>query len=229
MNAKPENWCLSGGARGSDLYWGEIASAKRHRVLHFSFEGHITEAPSDQLLVLGESALEAAEPFCIKAGQLLKRRFPRRVPVELKSRTAERVRAIRNLLLRNWYAVDFAGACYAISTFKMPLKSLPLGYMLRDVELRGGTAWTVGLFIQRHDGSACPCYVFEQNAGYWFKWEGDGWQRIYEPPQPSGIYAGVGLREINALGKLAIRVLMDYKANYHSDEYPFLRDADGNL
>jgi hypothetical protein len=38
------------------------------------------------------------------------------------------------------------------------------------------------------------------------------WKRIYSPPKPSGIFAGVGSRQLGVSGKLAIRVLMDHKA-----------------
>jgi hypothetical protein len=179
-----EHWCLSGGADGADLLWGKAAKANGHGVIHFSFAGHDSIAPLDELVYLNSTLLEQADEYCHKANQILHRHYP---PHSEK---------IKNLLRRDWYQVESAGSCYAVSTFKKG-------------EVAGGTAWALMMFLMKHNFAACPAYIFDQEMCCWFEWDG-AWQRIYQPPKPTGIYAGIGIRKLNSLGRLAIRVLMDY-------------------
>ena len=192
------NWCLSGGAIGSDLAWGVAAAAVGHGVIHFSFQGHQTLAPPEQVVRLTAEQLASADEPCRRANQTLRRRFPAR-----SQRTT-------NLLRRDWFQVAPAEACYAISTLGIPLgPTIPLGTVLRHGEVKGGTAWGVQMFIDQHAGATCPCYLFDQQLCHWFQWNGDGWKCIYEPPAPKGIYAGIGARDLLATGKLAISFAMD--------------------
>lgn len=134
--------------------------------------------------MLNDAQLREADPFCTRANATLCRSFP------------PRSNFAANLLRRNWYQVRDSNACYAVSTIKNGM-------------VQGGTAWATALFIDKHNGAACACYVFCQEASHWFVWDGT-WEQIYEPPPPSGIWAGVGSRELAPNGKLAIRVLLDW-------------------
>jgi hypothetical protein len=118
---------------------------------------------------------------------------------------------VTNLLRRDWYQVAGAESCYAVSTLKLPGPTIPLGQIITGT-VQGGTAWAVQMFIDRHDGDACACYVFDQVLCHWFRWHGDGWECLYEPPMPSGVYAGVGSRDLLPIGKIAIRVAMNYRS-----------------
>lgn len=194
------NWCLSGGADGSDLQWGMTAGKAGHGVIHWGFKGHKSSAPKSEIVILPQSELDTADPHCAKANETLKRRWP------------PQWKNVGNLLRRNWFQVCFSESCYAVSTLKhvIPGASIPIGAEALNAIVQGGTGWAVQMFIDLHDGNACPCYVFDQDAGYWFEWKGV-WVRIYEPPKPQGIWAGIGTRKIEFAGKLAIRTLMDYK------------------
>ena len=88
------NWCLSGGAEGSDLRWGTVAKAIGHGVIHFSFAGHRTLAAADELVILTAAQLAEADQYCHRANQTLKRHFP--------AKSAH----INNLLRRDWYQVS---------------------------------------------------------------------------------------------------------------------------
>jgi len=190
------DWCLSGGADGADLWWGLAASGLDHGVIHFSFRGARTAASPEQLHILTEADLAAADPQCHQANRTLRRRFPAHSPY------------VTDLLRRDWYQVAIANSCYAVSTLGLPPgPTLPLNTVVTG-EVKGGTAWAVQMFIDRHEGAACACYLFDQVACHWFQWLDDGWTSIYEPPQPTGVYAGIGARELLPIGRTAIRVLM---------------------
>lgn len=182
------NLCLSGGADGADLQFGMCAGKAGHSVVHWSFSGAKSKAPSAEIVILNQEQLNEADPFCLKASKTLKRYFP------------PKSQYVGNLLRRNWYQVANSGSCYAVSSLD--------NYGL----VEGGTAWATTMFIDKHDANACPCYLFDQKMGYWLEWSDNGWQRIYTPPAPQGIWAGVGSRALNDVGKLAIRVLLGYQS-----------------
>ncbi len=192
----PVNVCLSGGAKGADLQFGMCAGTAGQSVIHWSFKGHFTQAPQTEVVILTAQQLLAADEFLVRAAPKLKddkgkpkRYSPGRDPDAPYS-------FVPNLLRRNWYQVGDAERVYAVSTIK------------HDV-VQGGTAWAVQMFIDRFDGAPCECYVFDQDVGVWFKWNG-AWEPLDEPPQPSGVWAGIGTRELNPAGKAAIRNLLRY-------------------
>jgi hypothetical protein len=80
--------------------------------------------------------------------------------------------------------------------------------------LDGGTAWAFQMFIDRHEGAACPAYVFDQSQDTWLTWDGTRWIGIAvdDVPMPTGVWAGIGCRKRNLMqnGKNAIRRLMGY-------------------
>jgi hypothetical protein len=179
------DWCLSGGADGADLMWGKTAKARGHGVIHFSFARHRVDAPAEEVVRLNPELLTAADAYCLQANKFLNRKYPPKSTF------------VQNLLRRDYYQIESAQRVYAVSTFK-------------DGQVDGGTAWAVTMFLMKHNFAPCDAFVFDQDASFWSRWNGDGWSRIYEPPKPFGIYAGIGKRKINPVGKLAIAVLMDY-------------------
>ena len=182
------NICLSGGAEGADLQWGMVAGWAGHRVFHFIFPGHRSRAPEAEKVVLTEEQLLLADPFLMKANDTLRRRWPVRNPF------------VASLLRRNYYQVCDAEAVYAVATIG------------DDGLVTGGTSWACQLFIDRHSGNACPVFVFDQLSEGWFVWSDFGFVPLEKPPVPSGVWAGIGSRELNSSGKAAIRDLFDYQA-----------------
>jgi hypothetical protein len=160
-------------------------------VTHFSFAGHRYKVPKRQLVVLTEAELAAADRYCRRANETLGRRYP------------PRSQLVHNLLRRNWYQVESARSCYAVSTFK-------------DGEIDGGTAWAVQMFIDAHAPGPGRLYLFDQAICRWHEWLGDCWKPIYTAPPPSGVYAAVGTRELNIVGRLAINVLFDFWPKQHT-------------
>lgn len=178
------NICLSGGAIGADLLWGMTAGQIGHAVFHFVFEKHDSKAPQSELVVLSHDQLVMADPYLEKANDTLKRRWPANGYF------------VRSLLRRNWYQVQWASSLYAVSK-------------IENGKVDGGTAWAVQMFIDQNNNAPCGCYVYDQIAEVWYKWEGK-WVQIDEPPEPSGIWAGIGTRGINTSGKNAVKKLMRY-------------------
>jgi hypothetical protein len=159
-----------------------------HMVVHFGFKGHRSLAPPSEIVTIPDEELDEANDPCKKASLGLKRYFP---PKNM---------FVRNLLRRNWFQVKYAERVYAVAT-------------LSADGVSGGTAWATQMFIDRHKGAPCECYVYDQSSSLWYKWEGVGFMEIDAPPKPHGVWAGIGSRDLRLNGKQAIRSLMDYAGN----------------
>lgn len=184
--SNPEiNICLSGGAEGADLQWGMTAGMAGHQVIHWSFTGHRTTAPKVEVVTLTAEQLQAADGPCKRASAGVKRWFP---PKSLY---------VQNLLRRNWYQVGDAERVYAVAG-------------IVDGIVTGGTAWATQMFIDRFNGGECECYVFDMLSDGWYQWTGEAWTPIDTPPEPHGVWAGIGSRELQPNGKNAIRTLLNY-------------------
>jgi hypothetical protein len=170
--------CLSGGAEGADMYWGNAATHAGQLVIHYIFDGHRSKASKDQTVVLTNEQLLLADPSLIEANKKLKRVFPSASSF------------VNALLRRNFYQIRPASSLYAVSTIK-------------DGIVEGGTSWAVAMFINKFGGGACPAYVFDQNDDHWYVWSGE-WVRTNEVPTPTDIWAGIGSRKLTNGGKAAI-------------------------
>lgn len=186
MAALSDDLCLSGGAKGADLQFGMCAGTIGHGVIHWSFDGHRTEAPAEEVVRLTAAQLEEADVALAKVAKRVGRN------------STPRSLFVRNLLRRNWYQVKDAERVYAVATID------DNGYV------SGGTAWAVGMFIDRFDGAACEVYVYDMKISQWVTWDGFHWI-VIDPPKPHGVYAGVGSRELQDNGKGAIRDLFGYQ------------------
>ncbi|KAH8897613.1 hypothetical protein GQ53DRAFT_817904 [Thozetella sp. PMI_491] len=87
-----------------------------------------------------------------------------------------------------------AAACYAVT-------------VIREDVLPGGTAWATTMFAQLHPDKR-TLYVFDQEKDAWFQFNGESWDQIDSPPHPSGVWAGIGSRDLKQNGRDAIRKLM---------------------
>jgi hypothetical protein len=179
-----ENICLSGGAKGADLAWGEVASKHGHKVIHYSFENHKTKAPKETLFVLNNDLLLAADPHLVRANQTLKRSWP------------VRWASTANLLRRNYYQITNSEALYAVSTLD------------EDGKVAGGTAWAIEMYLNLHGPD--KLYLFDQEQNKWLFHSALGWHSCKPfgifgpPPAPNGIWTGIGTRDLNENGMIAI-------------------------
>lgn len=183
-----DNICLSGGADGSDLQWAMMAGNLGHKVVHWSFQGHRSSAPSDDVVQLNQQQLEEADRFIERANRNVRRNWP------------SKSLFTNNLLRRNWYQVKDTGAVYAVGKMKG-----------REVE--GGTAWAIQMYMDRfiHDGeplSQCNLFFYDQNMNVWWQWRGSWEIRVSQPPAPVGVWTGIGTRDLNFDGRWMIRKVM---------------------
>lgn len=182
-----ETLCLSGGADGADLQWGMMAGRIGHSVIHWSFNGHKSSAPEVELVRLDDESLAEADEFLKRANLTLKRRFP------------GKNRFVNNLLRRNFYQTRWAKSFYGVG-------------ILDSGRIMGGTAWAAQMYMDRftHGGESmkeCQLYFYDQATDMWMKWDGS-WSTTLEVPMPTGVWAGVGTRDLSENGKWAIRNVM---------------------
>jgi len=181
--------CFSGGAIGSDYYWSWKAEKMGHGVRAFSFDGHQFTGPDYWRHPLHKDNLLAALPKVKLAGVKLRREGA------LSANSY-----VKNLLCRNYYQVAIVDRCYAI------------GVIRPDGIVDGGTAWACQMFIDRFHGEECPCYIYDLNQKWWYKWDGFAWTACFTmPPPPEGHYAGIGTRKFNDWGRKAIDDLYNQK------------------
>jgi hypothetical protein len=190
LEALTGNICLSGGAIGSDAQWGMNAGRDGQSVIHWSFAGHKHDVAEQEVVRLTDEDLEKADEHLKKASRTIKRPWP-----------GNRSHTVKSLLRRNWYQVAWAESVYVVGSFR------------HDGVVNGGTGWAVQMFLDRHEQiaqfEALPIYVYDQDSEQWHQYIG-GWKPIECPPKPSGIWAGVGTRELKDSGKWAIRKLFGW-------------------
>lgn len=185
-----ENLCLSGGAAGADVQWGMVAGRAGHSVRHFTFKGHKSTAPAEEIVVLTQEQLSVADVHLYMANKTMKRKWP----------IANQF--VSNLLRRNYYQVAWSDSVYAVAS-------------IEDGMVTGGTCWAVQMFLDRFGFDPAPVYVFDQLTDRWLTWSGTGWIDCPEVPVPTGVWAGIGSRDLKDNGKLAIRNLLGYvKPNF---------------
>ena len=168
----------TGGAIGSDLYFENECNKYNIKIIAFSFKGHDTKSKNKRLLTQ-EDLNEGFEHVKI-ANDTLKR--------DITNISTY----IKNLLSRNWFQVKDAECIYAI------------GILKNKKEIKGGTGWACQMAIDNKRG----VYLFEQNINSWFKYEDNIFIKIDYVPILTEKFAGIGTRELNDNGKLAIRKLI---------------------
>lgn len=189
--SQQDNICLSGGAKGADIFWGIAAEGVGHEVVHWSFAGHNIEA-ENYICELNDHQLRVADPFLELANKSLARKWP-----TLSVNT-------NNLLRRNFYQVHYSNSVYAISEFVNDSSVL---------KISGGTAWACQMFIDKWlyiptKIKDIPIFFFDQISKTWYTWSGQ-WQAILKPPRPQGIYAGIGTRKLTEDGQKAIAAVYE--------------------
>ena len=182
----------SGGAPGSDTYWGEIATqygigSQRH---YYHGEQSPSNAPNANTRITevdyDEGKKEAAAAAKYNWGY------------QYDSMKDDR-------LVRNWSQVKYADGIFAIGHIANPGDPV-FPNQPNDTRkaihpcVQGGTGYAVGMAILHQK----PVYVFDQEENQWFAWDGSQFNPI-DTPTLTLNFAGIGTRQINEVGKQAIR------------------------
>jgi hypothetical protein len=170
----------SGGCPGSDMMWEDEGYKYGVKTIAYSFHNHFQKSKNPRILTVNE--LEEGFQAVMRANKVLKR-SPQDQP-----------QYIKNLLARNYFQVKNSEAIFAISN----------GFLTKDT-VKGGTGWAVQMAVDCDK----PVFVFYQDAmgGGWFRYMpivGFEWCRG-EIPTLTENFAGIGTREINQYGILAIQ------------------------
>ena len=188
------NICFSGGSKGADQLFGELADAEGHSVFHWSFQNHHSCGRESQTQVLPAVKLLEADLHLNVANEYLDPNFPTRSEY------------VNNLLRRNYYQIHVSERIYASCAFDDDMKPL------------GGTAWAIIMGINQNINEV---WVFDHTRDQWYSFErkyyqtnqrqADEWWpiKLDSIPPPHGLYAGIGSSELPENGRRAIRKLYE--------------------
>lgn len=181
---KKKYTCHSGGAIGADITWENVCKKHNIQTLSYSFKNH-NQKGSNPIILTDAQLNEGFEQVKIASLNL------NRNINNISSYT-------KNLLSRNWFQVKNSESIYAIGTMK-------------NNQVDGGTGWAVQMAIN----SLKPAFVFEQSENLWYNYSYD--KKVFIPmydiiPTLTEEFAGIGTREINENGIIAIKNILK-KAN----------------
>ena len=172
---------FSGGASGAEAAFG--ACAERHGVeeVNFTFEGHQI-ARQRGVRMLNHEELLTGDVSLEYVSKLMRRRYTEGP-------------TLRKVLQTLWYQVNNGQEIYVIGTIQ------------EDDTVRGGTGWGAEF------AKLCnkPLYVFDQDRGGWFRWDGAAWKTAAgsEPVITHPHFTGTGTRTLRDNARQAIEALFD--------------------
>lgn len=174
--------CHSGGCPGSDMKWENEGNKYGVKTIAYSFGGHKQEGKNRE--ILSTEQLNEGFQNVLIANKVIKR-YPQ-----------GQARYIQNLLARNWFQVKNSETVFAVGKF------------LDEQKVSGGTGWAVQMAVD----SKKPVFVFDQEKNQWHKYHYD-YQRfivIEYIPALTENFAGIGTRDINDNGMVAIEQILKY-------------------
>lgn len=176
---KSECILFSGGARGSEAAFGEIAEKHGVEEVNFTFEGHLIERDRGRR-VLNHEELKNGDVSLEYVSKLMNRRYT-------TSPT------FRRILQSIWYQINNGQEIYVI------------GEILNDGTVKGGTGW--GAEFAKLCNK--PLHVFDQKQDGWFRWTGKAWEKADDPVVSHAHFTGTGTRNLEANGRAAIEGLFE--------------------
>lgn len=180
----------SGGALGSDSYWGDLGRLYGVKSNHY-FHGDRT--PKGTIAQEEVDYLEGVDK-AKQAAYVMGRHINDN---------------ILNLLARNWSQVKHSDAIYAIGTIVRPGEKNAKGYNVKATQVDGGTGYAVQMAINSigADGNSArkPVFVFDQKTNKWYTYDYSANDFIEtETPRLTENFAGIGTRQLYSNGMKAI-------------------------
>ena len=136
----------SGGMKGAEATFGEMAEKWGMTEVNFSYEGHTPERDVNVIL-LSDDDLKRGDISMELASKMMKRTYYQK-------------KRIRKVLQSIFHMVNSGYQVFAV------------GFILDDLTVKGGTGWAVELakLFNR------PVSVYDQGKKQWFTWKDNTWQ-----------------------------------------------------
>jgi hypothetical protein len=165
---------FSGGAAGTEQFFGAQAEAWGIEEVNFSFEGHQIER-SRGVRVLTGAELALKDVSMTYVSRLMGREYTQ-APL------------FRKVL---------QSICWQVSSGQ---EALVVGSIRPDKTVRGGTGW--GAEFAKLCNK--PLLVFDQERDGWFRWNKDDWEEEREPVITRSHFTATGTRFLESNGRKAI-------------------------
>lgn len=175
MPEKQDYILHSGGAAGSESYFGECAEKHGIEEVNYTFDGHKISRERG-IRVLNHEELQKGDVSLDYVSKLMNREYPN-------------TKLFRRILQTIWYQINDAQEIYVV------------GKILEDKTVKGGTGW--GAEFAKICNK--PLLVFDQEVNSWFTWKDEDWMKLDATPKLTHThFAGTGTRILNENGKKAI-------------------------
>ena len=169
----------SGGAKGAETAFGEMASRFGLSEVNFTFDGHRQERTVGSYK-LSPRELAAGDVSLVYVSKRLSRSYNAEGGL------------IRRVLQTLWHMVSRSQQVFVV------------GVIQADGTVVGGTGWSVELARMWNK----DLWVFDQDQDRWFRWNGEAWAPG-EPQIRSIHFCGTGTRYLKENGRAAIRQLFE--------------------
>ena len=167
----------SGGAAGTEQFFGALAESWGIEEVNYSFEGHQIER-SRGVRVLTSEELALKDVSLTYVSKLMNREYTR-APL------------FRKVL---------QSICWQVSSGD---EVLVVGAIQLDNTVKGGTGW--GAEFAKICNK--PLHVFDQPQNAWFFWNQDAWEKVENPVIEHTHFAATGTRFLENNGRVAIQDL----------------------
>lgn len=169
----------SGGARGAESVFGQIAEEFGLEEVNYSFEGHQTERGRG-VRVLTSEELALKDVSLTYVSRLMNRNYT----------SAPLFRKVLQSI------------CWQVSSGH---EVFVVGSIMDDHTVKGGTGW--GAEFAKICNK--PLYVFDQDRGNWYRWDKAQWQLVEAPVVSHRHFTATGTRFMQENGVAAIRDLFE--------------------
>ncbi|WP_300898190.1 hypothetical protein [uncultured Desulfovibrio sp.] len=167
----------SGGAAGTEQFFGALAESWGIEEVNYSFEGHQIDR-SRGVRVLTSEELALKDVSLTYVSRLMNREYTR-APL------------FRKVLQSICWQVSSGDEVFVV------------GAIQPDNTVKGGTGW--GAEFAKICNK--PLHVFDQPRGAWFVWDKDGWTEVEAPVIAHAHFAATGTRFLEDNGRIAIQDL----------------------
>lgn len=167
----------SGGAAGTESYFGLLAERYGLEEVNFSFEGHQIDRTRGKRVLTGEE-LALKDVSLTYVSRIMNRQYTH-APL------------FRKVL---------QSICWQVSSGQ---EVFVVGAILPDNTAKGGTGW--GAEFAKICNK--PLWIFDQEKNQWFRWDKEVWSPDAEPVISARHFTATGTRFLEDRGKAAIDAL----------------------